>query len=125
MLKTLFAQGQCAPLIVCDECGGPICDAGQALAICRVSSESDGELLETYHVHEGRCSRVFKSELGPDALTIATGLRLYFRQLLHNAEASRPEPGVLQGRMVEVAVKYRKRASRRPASRVRSGAHVA
>lgn len=88
MIKTQYLEGRYSPMFVCDHCGEPIRNIGMALALSRSSGASEGEMLETFHVHKGPCDRAISARIDPVSGSGSTELRHHVRYLLHNVGAS-------------------------------------
>jgi len=81
MIAILKKDGVYAPVILCDECGQPIADAFNALALS--SSAPEGKTAEVHHVHKGPCDDAVSARLG--GMHGSEELLVHLVQLLKNS----------------------------------------
>jgi hypothetical protein len=88
VIKTLYSGGRYSPMFVCDHCGEPIRNVALALALARSSGVTEGEMIETFHVHKGPCDRAVSARINAISGSGSTEMRYHLRYLLHNTGVS-------------------------------------
>ena len=74
-------NGQYAPVLLCDECGGVITDALAASVVS--TSAPEGATAEAFYVHKGACDDALCARLG--GLHGSEELAVHLIQLVENA----------------------------------------
>lgn len=62
MIKIITRKGLLCSHFICDVCQQPILEVNQALIAMPDCFTCDGNPIDVYHVHKGRCQRELESE---------------------------------------------------------------